>query len=477
MQLYYLGPQETFSHRTATHMARPGDELVPCQDFQDIFQRLAVNPGAAAIVPFENTTRGPVTEVMDLLVEYPHIVATECCTIPVHQHLLTRDLTTTIQKICSKEEALAQCRSTLRQLFPSIPLVAVSSTAEAARQASLDPTIAAVAGATTAKRYSLILRRFEIQDVKGNTTRFFRIESRTPQQQRYTFCSACPTGQLPPTHALLYVRIEDKPASLLTLLAPLKSFDLTFIQSRPLTNKKWEYGFYLEILTGNTSIPLATLLSELQKVTKSLRLLGTYSIRTHHVAPSENATTALSSLRAMIIDIDREIARAIMARKRHRLNASLYAHKETISIHDIAQAIATENPKRERLLRRFYLNEILPHIVDVGEDDHPRDTLHDDAAVLTALMRRCRFSSKVIARKRIELAPTLRAAADTQDPHAVEAALLNQEVEDRVVANVGNLYEEEGATPTQVEILKRIYREKILPLSRLIQVYEILNND
>jgi chorismate mutase/prephenate dehydratase len=476
MDLYYLGPQETFSHRTATHMARPGDELVPCQDFQDIFQRLAVNPGASAIVPFENTTRGPVTEVMDLLVEYPHIVATDCCAVPVHQHLLTRDLTTNIQKICSKEEALAQCRSTLRQLFPGIPLVAVSSTAEAARQASLDPTIAAVAGATTAKRYGLVLRRFEIQDVKGNTTRFFRVESRQPQQ-RYAFCSTCPTGHLPPTHALLYIRIEDRPGSPLTLLERVKPFDLTFIQSRPLPNRHWEYGFYLEVLTGNTTIPLATLIANLQSVAKSVRLLGTYTIRTHHVAPSENATTALSSLRAMIIDIDREIARAIKARKKHRLNASLYAHNESVSIHDIAQAIATENPKRERLLRRFYLNDILPNIVEPGEDDHPRDTLHDDADILTALMRRCRFSSKVIARKRIELAPTLRAAADTQDPEKVEAALLNQEVEDRVIANVGKLYEEEGATPEQVETLRRIYREKILPLSRLIQVYEILNND
>lgn len=475
MNLYYLGPQETFSHRTATHMAHPGDELVPCHDFQDIFQHLAVNPGSSAIVPFENTSRGPVTEIMDLLVEYPHLMATECCTVPVHQHLLTRDLTTTIQKICSKEEALAQCRATLRQLYPGIPLISVSSTAEAARLAAEDPTVAAVAGASTAKRYGLALRRFEIQDVKGNSTRFFRVESRNPQQ-RYAFCSNCPTNNLPPTHALLYVRIEDRPGSLISLLEPLKPFDLTFIQSRPLPNKKWEYGFYLEVLTGNISIPLATLIASLEKVTKSIRLLGTYSIRTHHVAPNENATTALSSLRAMIIDIDREIIRAMKARKTHRLNASLYAHKESVTIDEIAQAVATENPKRERLLRRFYLNDILPYIVEPGEDDHPRDTLHDDADVLTALLRRCRFSSKVIARKRIELAPALRAAVETQDPKKVEAALLNQEVEDRVIANAAHLYEEEGATANEVQNLCQIYREKIIPLSRLIQVYEILNN-
>lgn len=475
MDLYYLGPQETFSHRTATYMARPGDELVPCRDFQDIFQHLAVNPGTAAIVPFENTSRGPVVEVMDLLVEYPHLMATECCTVPVHQHLLTRDLTTPIQKICSKEEALAQCRSTLRSLYPGIPLVAVSSTAEAARLAAEDSSIAAVAGASTAKRYGLVLRRFEIQDVKGNTTRFFRVESRQPRQ-RYPLCSTCPTGHLPPTHALLYAQIEDHPGSLISLLQPLKLFDLTFIQSRPLPNKKWEYGFYLEVLTGNTSIPLATIIAELEKITASIRLLGTYSIRTQHITPNENATTALSSLRAMIIDIDREIIRAMKARKNHRLNASLYAHNEAVTMDEIAQAIATENPKRERLLRRFYLNDILPLIADPGEDDHPRDTLHDDANVLTALLRRCRFSSKVIARKRIELAPTLRVAVETQDPKQVEVALLNQEVENRVIANAAQLYEAEGATPTQVENMCRIYRDKIIPLSRLIQVYEILNN-
>lgn len=475
MNLYYLGPEETFSHRTATHMAQPNDVLVPCQDFQDIFNRLATEPGSAAIVPFENTTRGPVTEVMDLMAEHPHTYAMECCAVPVHQHLLTLDLTTPIQTILSKEEALAQCRATLHKLYPGIRLQSVSSTAEAARRAAEDPTIAAVAGESTAKRYGLVLRRFEIQDVKGNTTRFFRVESRSPNT-RPSYVSNCACGTLPPTHALFYVRIEDHPGSLLTLLEPLKGIDLTFIQSRPLPNRKWEYAFFLELLTGHVSTPLSTILATLQKVSCSTRLLGSYTIRTRQATPSVNNTTALSSLRAMIIDIDRQIIRAFTARQKHALNPSLYSHTEATNIHEVAQAIATENPKRQRLLRRFYLNEILPELVEPGEDEDPRDTLHTDTEVLAALIRRCRFSSKVIARKQVELAPTIRAAAETCDPVKVEAALLNQEVENRVIENAANLYREEGADEEQIETMRKLYRDIIIPLSRLIQVYDILNN-
>ncbi len=476
MNLYYLGPEETFSHRTATHMAHPDDVLVSCLDFQDIFNRLAMDPGSAAIVPFENTTRGPVTEVMDLMAEHPHVYATECCTVPVHQHLLTHDLTTPITAILSKEEALAQCRSTLHKLFPGVRLVSVSSTAEAARQASKDPTIAAVAGESTAKRYGLVLRRFEIQDVKSNTTRFFRVESRVSMNRVIYSGSNCACGVLPPTHALLYVRIEDRPGSLLKLLEPLKGIDLTFIQSRPLPNKKWEYGFFLELLTGNVATPLNAILTLIEKEVRSVRLLGSYNIRTRLISPSANNTTALSSLRAMIIDIDRQIIRSFIARQKHALNPSLYSHTEAVSMHKVAEAIATESPKRQRLLRRFYLNEILPLLVEPGEDSDPRDTLYTDTDVLAALIRRCRFSSKVIARKQVELAPTIRAAVDTRDPLKVEAALLNQEVEDRVVENAANLYREEGANDEQVETMRTIYRTIIIPLSRLIQVYDILNN-
>lgn len=475
MNLYYLGPEETFSHRTATRMARPGETLTPCPDFREVFRRTAAEPGTAAVVPFENTTRGPVTEVMDLLAEYPTLVAVECRAVPVHQHLLTRDLTTPIARILSKEEALAQCRATLRRIYPGVPLVPTASTAEAARLAADDPTLAAVAGETTAQRYGLTLRRPDVQDAQGNTTRFFRLETHRPGDAHGLPGGASP---LPPTHALIYATIDDRPGSLLELLAPLRGIDLTFIQSRPIFGEKWKYAFYLELLIGASGLPLAAVLGALKPVARSVRVLGAYTIAAQPSVPTQASTTALSSLRAMIADIDSNLVRAFGARRRYRLNPGLYVHAEPVTMDALAQAFATGDATAQtRLLRRFYLTTVVPYIASPGDDDEPRQALHADTDAIAALARRFRFATRVIARKRVELAPELRAAAATGDPAKVEAALLNAEVELRVLARAEAFAEREGFGPSLTRHIAALYKDYLLPISRLIQVYDILSRN
>jgi chorismate mutase/prephenate dehydratase len=476
MNLYYLGPEETFSHRAATRMAKPGEMPVPCANFSEVFHKLAIDPDGAAVVPFENTSQGPVTEVMDLLAEHHSITAVECRAIPVHQHLLSRDLTTPIRQILSKAEALAQCRATLNHIYPEVPLIAVSSTAEAARLAAEDPTLAAVAGESTAERYKLTLRRADVQDVQDNTTRFFRLEVRNGTFRGRT------TDALPSTHALLRVEIDDHPGSLLEVLETLKTLDLTFIQSRPLHGERWKYAFFMELLIGNSGIPIATVMANIRKVARDVRILGDYTITTQPTVPDASTTTALSSLRAMIADIDASLIRAFAGRRAYHLNPSLYVHAEPVDMHDLARAFAIgDATEQTRLLRRFYLTTVVPYLAAQGEDTDPREALYADTEVISALARRCQFSKKVIARKRVELAPELRSAAQTGDPAAVENALLNQAVEEKVLARIVNFAEAEhfdpkGRPESVVRHLVALYRDYLLPLSRLIQVYVILED-
>ncbi len=466
MTVYYLGPEETFSHRTASRMAQPGETLTPCSTFREVFRRTAETPGNAAVVPFENTSQGPITEVMDLLAEHPSLIAVACTAIPVHQHLLTRDLTTPIRQILSKAEALAQCRTTLQQAYPGIPLVPVSSTAEAARRAQQDPSLAAVAGESTGKRYELALRRPDVQDVQGNTTRFFRLESRT---------HAARTAPLPPTHALLYASINDHPGSLMELLNPLRAMDLTFIQSRPIPGEKWKYAFFLELLIGASGCPLATILAKVQEVTREVRLLGSYTITSQPTVLDANNTTALSSLRAMIADIDASLIHAFAVRRKYHVNPMLYIHVEPITIAEIAHIFATGEAAEQSLaLRRFYLTTVVPYLAEIEDNEEPRQAFHADTEAISALARRFRFATKVIARKRVELAPELRAAANTGDPAQVEHALLNQALEDRVLERARNGAVSEGFNETQVRNIVTLYHDYLLPISRLIQVHVIL---
>ena len=469
MNLYYLGPEETFSHRAATRLAQPGETLVPCTNFREVFRRAAAEPESAAVVPFENTSQGPVTEVMDLLAQVQTLAAVACRAVPVHQHLLSRDLTTPIARILSKAEALAQCRDTLARIYPNVPLCPVSSTAEAARLAAEDPTLAAVAGETTATRYGLALRRPDVQDVQGNTTRFFRLESRTPGDAHGS------PAPLSPTHALLYVSIDDHPGSLLALLEPLRRIDLTLIQSRPIPGEKWKYAFYLELLIGNSGQPLASIVGALSAVCREVRVLGSYTITSQPSVPEASGTTALSSLRAMIADIDSQLVRTLAARRQFRLNAGLYVHAEPIEPLALAKAFAEgDATEQTRALRRFYLTTVVPRLAPAGSDPEPRGALHADTEAIAALARRLRFATKVIARKRIELAPAIRAAAATGDAAAIERALLNTAVEEQVIARAEAFAAREGLDAQATAQLVALYTECFLPISRLIQVCIIL---
>jgi chorismate mutase len=334
-----------------------------------------------------------------------------------------------------------------------------------------------VAGESTAERYKLTLRRADVQDVQGNTTRFFRLEMRGG---RVPFRGGA--AALPPTHALLRVEIDDHPGSLLEVLQTLKTVDITFIQSRPLRGERWKYAFFMELLIGNSGLPLATVLANIRSVARDVHVLGDYSITTQSTVPDASTTTALSSLRAMIADIDASLIRAFAGRRRYALNPTLYVHAEPVDLHDLARAFAVgDQTEQTRLLRRFYLTTVVPYLASRGEDADPREALYADTEVISALARRCRFSTKVIARKRIELAPELRAAAKTGDPAAVEHALLNEAVEEKVLARIVNFaraehFDLQGGPESVVRHLVALYRDYLLPLSRLIQVYVILED-
>ena len=114
----------------------------------------------------------------------------------------------------------------------------------------------------------------------------------------------------------------------------------------------------------------------------------------------------------------------------------------------------------------------MPRLAPAGDDSEPRGALHADTEAIAALARRFRFATKVIARKRVELAPAIRAAAATGE--AVEQALLNREVEEKVLARAHDFALREGLDETSAGELVALYRELLLPLSRLIQVYIIL---
>ena len=276
--ILYLGPEGTHSHEAALQHFGEAAELFPCLSHYDVFERLCdtrARPRPLAIVPVENSSEGPVTQTLDQLACYPAVTITESFSIPIQHHLLVRPDTkklAAIQRVYSHPQALGQCRASLRKLLPHAELFPEASTATAARRAAQEPGSAALASAAAARINGLATLRKNLQDSGENVTRFFVVTaSRRPHHS---------TARPREIRSLIHLIIGNRPGALLHALAPFDAagVNLTFIQSRPLPGRPWEYGFFIEAATDWKSAAAEAAWRLVLALSEAGRKIGTYSV-------------------------------------------------------------------------------------------------------------------------------------------------------------------------------------------------------
>jgi chorismate mutase / prephenate dehydratase len=275
--ILYLGPEGTHSHEAALRRFGPKARLVPCLSHYEIFARLCApraRPRPLAIVPVENSSEGPVTQTLDQLADHSEVTISDSFSLPVPQHLMALPGTqiSDIRHVCSHPQVLGQCRGTLARLLPRAELIAESSTAAAAGCAGLDPATAAIASGAAARIHRLAILRKNIQDSKENVTRFFTVgTAQIPSR---------PAGMVRERRSLIYLVIGNRPGALLHVLAPFDASEvnLTFIQSRPLAGRPWEYGFFIEAATDWKSARAQAAWKMVLALAESGRKIGTYPV-------------------------------------------------------------------------------------------------------------------------------------------------------------------------------------------------------
>ena len=275
--ILYLGPEGTHSHEAALRRFGPKAKFVPCLSHHEIFSRLCAargRPRPLAVMPVENSSEGPVTQTLDQLADHAAVGILDSFSLPVPQHLMARPGTSLagIRRVCSHPQVLGQCRATLARLLPRAELVPDSSTAVAAGRAAQDPETAAIASDAAAKIHRLAVLRKNMQDSRHNVTRFFTLTA-APAPSR----AAGPARKL---RSLVYLVIGNRPGALLHVLAPFDAseINLTFIQSRPLTGRPWEYGFFIEAATDWRSASAQAAWQLVCALSESGRKIGTYPV-------------------------------------------------------------------------------------------------------------------------------------------------------------------------------------------------------
>ncbi|MGD8514442.1 MAG: prephenate dehydratase [Granulosicoccaceae bacterium] len=265
MKIAYLGPEGTFTQAAALKHFGHGIVSEPMGAIDEVFREVEAGNAHYGVVPVENSTEGVINYTLDMFVQSPLQICGEV-ELRIHHNLMgQQDSVQGIKRLYSHQQSLAQCREWLDANLPGVERIAVSSNAEAARRASLEEGVAAIASDAAAGIYGLKLIAANIEDEPDNTTRFLIIGRH----------DSAPSGN---DKTSMLVSVANKAGALYELLAPFtrNGISMTRIESRPSRRGMWDYVFFIDIEGHRQDEMVAKTISEIEAQAAMLKVLGSY---------------------------------------------------------------------------------------------------------------------------------------------------------------------------------------------------------
>ena len=185
----------------------------------------------------------------------------------------------------------------------------------------------------------------------------------------------------------------------------------------------------------------------------------------------------LAQLRDIIASLDETLVRALCNRACFKLNAQLYRQTQSdLTISDIANLFgsAATIAGRTHIIRPVYFSSVLASLCDPGTDDDCRKCIAADSSCMNALVQRLNLSVHVAALKKEEIPEALRTPIELGDPLLLEQAITNQAVENEVIKRTLEMAREQLGSDDLQHKVGRLYAEWLIPISRKIQVHDLL---
>jgi chorismate mutase/prephenate dehydratase len=261
----YLGPQGSFSEQAALAHFGQSVQKLPCASFDEVFRSVQAGQADVGMVPVENSTEGAVNRTLDLLLTTRVKVQGERSIVIRHNLMTTTGTLDGVTSVMAHPQALAQCQEWLSQHHPELIRVAASSNAEAARLASEDASIAAIAGEAAGHAWDLTVVSAGIQDDPHNRTRFLAIGDIEP----------LPSGN---DKTSLILAVPNRSGAVYEMLAPLAAngVSMTRFESRPARTGQWEYYFYVDVVGHRSDAGVTRAFETLQAQVAFFKVLGSY---------------------------------------------------------------------------------------------------------------------------------------------------------------------------------------------------------
>lgn len=266
VKVAYQGIEGAYSHIAARRFFGSGADTYKVNTWRDAIKEVLEDKADFAVLPIENSTAGSVTEIYDLLFEYPVYIVAETFVKINHALLgLPGARISDIKKVYSHPQAFFQCDGFLEKHKDWER----KTTSNTALSAKLIKELGSVENAAIASEeaalYGLDILEKNINDLKNNTTRFVIIFGKRRFRKD--------AGKV----SVIFETANEK-GSLYNLLSPIVSNDLNMIkiESRPMHSKVWDSRFFVDFEGNLRDVAVKNALRAIYEESKYMRLLGNY---------------------------------------------------------------------------------------------------------------------------------------------------------------------------------------------------------
>ncbi|WP_058986467.1 prephenate dehydratase [Hugonella massiliensis] len=276
ISMAFLGPFGTNCDEAAQVFAgKIGQDVdfQPFDSFADVFEAVERGKADYGVVATENSLEGAVTSTLDNFAFHNSTTVIGETILDIHHCLVLHpgSHVADVKTVVSHPQGLAQCRRYIQTNLPGRRIVTASSTAESARMAASDPTVAGIAGEFAANLYGAEVHEREIGDRIGNQTSFALI-GRTGARPLFQ-------GDRYITSLALFPN-DNRKGTLSMILSEFvyADIDLSMIQSRPTKQGLGSYMFFVN-LEGKLEQPqVQTALNCLRLKLRQVKVLGSYPV-------------------------------------------------------------------------------------------------------------------------------------------------------------------------------------------------------
>ncbi len=265
----FQGELGAYSHIAINEIFK-NPEIKTCATFEETFKVAFENEDYKIVIPLENSLAGRVADIHYLLPKYKLQIHAEHFQ-KVEHNLLAKNTSKleNIKYVRSHAQAIGQCQKII--MDNKYKTIISADTAGSAKELAdgEDNSIAAIASKLSAKIYNLKILKENIEDEKGNVTRFL-IMGKNVQQPDYKkekkYITTC------------IFRLKSEPAALYKSLGGFATnqVNMTKLESFSVKNTFAQTNFYLDFEGHLEEKSVQNAMEELGFHTESLDILGVY---------------------------------------------------------------------------------------------------------------------------------------------------------------------------------------------------------